>query len=165
MSAVSAGQPVGLEAFHDLGHDSEDFRSAVLEGLARPQKRIPSTFFYDDEGSRLFDRICRLEAYYPTRTETALLERHAAELAGHTPAGATLVEFGSGSSTKTRILLNGLQDLAAYVPIDISRGHLIGAARGLAANYPRLAVVPVCADYSRDFAASFPRSVFSRTMS
>ena len=118
----------------------------------RPQKRIPSTFFYDDAGSRLFDRICQLEEYYPTRTETALLERHASDLVGLVPAGATLVEFGSGASLKTRILLDGLPDLAAYVPIDISRGHLIGAARGLAADYPRLAVVPVCADYSRDFA-------------
>lgn len=150
--SLSATATAGLQAFHDLGHDSQDFRDAVLAGLAKPQKRIPSTFFYDDEGSRLFDRICRLEAYYPTRTETELLAQHAPDLAKRTPSGATLVEFGSGSSLKTRILLDGLPGLAAYLPIDISRGHLIAAAQGLATDYPRLAVVPVCADYSRDFA-------------
>ena len=144
-----AGPDGALRAFHDLGHDSEDFLGAVLDGLSRPQKRIPAKFFYDAEGSRLFDRICELEEYYPTRTETALLARHAGEIADLVGAGATLVEFGSGSSRKTRHLLDGFEAPAAYVPVDISREHLLASAGDLAAAYPALRVVPVCADYGR----------------
>lgn len=146
---VMAGRGGALRAFHDLGHGGEDFLSAVLDGLSRPQKRIPSKFFYDAEGSRLFDRICELEEYYPTRTETALLARHAKEIADLVGAEATLVEFGSGSSRKTRHLLDSLTSPAAYVPIDISREHLLASAGDLAAVYPALRVIPVCADYSR----------------
>lgn len=142
----------GLRALHDLGHGRADFLGAVLEGLSQPRKRLPSAFFYDARGSRLFDRICRLPEYYPTRTETAILRDAAADLAALVPAGAALVEFGSGSSTKTRILLDGLDRLACYVPIDISRDHLRAAARDVASDYPDLAVSPVCADYGRDFA-------------
>jgi len=138
-----------LRAFHDLGHEGEDFLGAVLDGLSRPQKRIPAKFFYDAEGSRLFDRICALEEYYPTRTETALLAHHAAEIAELAGAQVTLVEFGSGSSVKIRHLLDGLEAPAAYVPIDISREHLLASAGDLAAAYPALRVIPVCADYSR----------------
>lgn len=142
----------GLRALHDLGHGRADFLDAVLEGLSQPRKRLPSAFFYDARGSRLFDRICRLPEYYPTRAETAILRAAAADLAALVPAGAALVEFGSGSSSKTRILLDRLDRLACYVPIDISRDHLRAAARDVAADYPDLAVSPICADYGRDFA-------------
>ncbi|MDJ0942552.1 MAG: L-histidine N(alpha)-methyltransferase [Kiloniellales bacterium] len=138
--------------FHDLGHEGEDFRAAVLAGLGQPQKQVPAKFFYDAQGSRLFDRICELEAYYPTRTEIGLLRRHAGEIAEAAGPEATLVEFGSGSSRKVRILLEALQAPAAYVPIDISRAHLMGAAQELAEDYPGLPVHAVCADYTRDFA-------------
>lgn len=141
-----------LMAFHDLGHEAEDFRAAVLAGLAQPQKRIPAKFFYDARGSRLFDRICELPEYYPTRTEIGLLRRHAGEIAEAAGPGATLVEFGSGSSRKVRILLDALQAPAAYVPIDISRAHLMAAAQALAEDYPGLPVVAICADYTRGFA-------------
>ena len=141
-----------LMGFHDLGHEGEDFRAAVLAGLAQPQKQVPAKFFYDARGSQLFDRICELEAYYPTRTETGLLRRHAGEIAAAAGPEATLVEFGSGSSRKVRILLDGLEAPAAYVPIDISRAHLVAAAQVLAEDYPGLPVVAVCADYTRDFA-------------
>ena len=141
-----------LMGFHDLGHEGEDFRAAVLAGLAQPQKQIPAKFFYDARGSQLFDRICELEAYYPTRTEIGLLQRHAGEIAEAAGSGATLVEFGSGSSRKVRILLDALEAPAAYVPIDISRAHLMNAAQALAEDYPGLPVVAICADYTRDFA-------------
>ncbi len=141
-----------LMGFHDLGHEGEDFQAAVLAGLAQPQKQVPAKFFYDARGSQLFDRICELEAYYPTRTETGLLRRHAGEIAETAGPEATLVEFGSGSSRKVRILLDALETPTAYVPIDISRAHLITAAQVLAEDYPGLPVVAVCADYTRDFA-------------
>jgi len=144
-AAIELGQ---LSGFHDLEPAVEEFRAAVLGGLSGPQKRIPSKFFYDAEGSRLFDEICGLAEYYPTRTETGILRRHADEIAQSIGPDATLVEFGSGSSAKIRILLDALNSLAAYVPIDISRDHLLAAARTLADEYDGLAVVPVCADYS-----------------
>ena len=140
-----------LVGFHDLGHEGEDFRAAVLAGLAQPQKQVPAKFFYDARGSQLFDRICELEAYYPTRTEIGLLRRHAGKIAEAAGAEATLVEFGSGSSRKVRILLDALQAPAAYVPIDISRAHLMAAAQALAEDYLGLPVLAVCADYTRDF--------------
>ena len=141
-----------LMGFHDLGHEGEDFRTAVLAGLTQPQKQVPAKFLYDARGSQLFDRICELKAYYPTRTEIGLLERHAGEIAEAAGPEATLIEFGSGSSRKVRILLDALQNAAAYVPIDISRTHLMSAAQALAEDYPGLPVLAVCADYTRDFA-------------
>jgi dimethylhistidine N-methyltransferase len=140
-----------LAGFHDLGHDIEDFRKVVLEGLSRERKQIPAKYFYDAAGSRLFDRICKLAEYYPTRTEIALLTEHSKEIAELAGPQASLIEFGSGSSVKVRILLDALDRPAAYLPIDISRDHLIGASRKLAADYPGIAVMPICADYTRDF--------------
>ena len=127
------------------------FLRDVLDGLSRPQKRLPAKYFYDARGSQLFDRITELEAYYPTRTELGILERHADEIAGLLGDGAVLVEYGSGSSRKTRVLLDRL-DLAAYVPIDISEEHLHRTAEALRAAYPGLDVRPVAADYTGPFA-------------
>lgn len=128
-----------------------EFRAAVLDGLSRPAKAIPSKFFYDAEGSALFERICELEEYYPTRTEMAILREHAAAIAAMLPAQAVLVEFGSGASAKVRLLLDALNSPACYVPIDISGEHLHEAARQLAADYPELPILPVCADFTRAF--------------
>ncbi len=144
-TAIELGQ---LHSFHDLEPAVEEFRAAVLGGLSGPQKRIPAKFFYDAEGSRLFEEICGLAEYYPTRTEIGILRRSAAEIATAIGPDATLVEFGSGSSVKIRTLLDALTSLAAYVPIDISRDHLVATARAVADDYEGLAVVPVCADYS-----------------
>ena len=91
--------------------EADDFAAAVLDGLSRPQKTLPCRFFYDARGSELFEEITRLPEYYPTRTETAILEAHAAEMAEAVPAGGVLVEFGSGSSLKTEILLRQLPQL------------------------------------------------------
>lgn len=136
----------------DLGRDGDDaFLADVTDGLSRARKTLPCKYFYDQRGSALFDTICELEEYYPTRTETAILRRHAGEFAGLAGPGAAVVELGSGSSVKVRILLDALEDPAAYVPVDISREHLLASAARLAGDYPGLTVVPVAADYVQGF--------------
>lgn len=137
-----------LLALHDYMPAPEDFRDALVAGLRRTPKSIPSKFFYDARGSRLFEEICSLDEYYPTRTEIGLLEDHAEEIADLIGRGARLVEFGSGSSVKVRILLDAMRKPAVYMPIDISREPLLRAAEGIARDYPEIEVVPVCADYS-----------------
>ncbi|HBG31739.1 MAG TPA: L-histidine N(alpha)-methyltransferase [Gammaproteobacteria bacterium] len=125
----------------------------VLDGLAASPPTLPSKYFYDEEGSRLFDRITALEAYYPTRTEQAILDDNLDAIADHVGPGAVLLEYGSGSSAKTRILLDRLAPtLAAYVPIDISEDYLLATAERLRQAYPGLPVLPVAADYTRAFA-------------
>ena len=134
--------------------DSPDFRAGsllddVVEGLSRPQKAIPGKHLWDEAGSTLFDRICASPGYYPTRRESDLLQRQAAAIAGQVGADATLVEFGSGASRKTRILLDALESPRRYVAIDISGAFLASACARIGADYPGLDVVPLCADYSR----------------
>ncbi|MSO77426.1 MAG: L-histidine N(alpha)-methyltransferase [Alphaproteobacteria bacterium] len=124
------------------------FRADVLAGLGKAQKAVPAKYFYDARGSALFEEICTLAEYYPTRTETAMLERLAPEIARHVGAGATLIEYGSGASRKIRALLEALPAPAAYMPIDISLGHLQASARRLALDYPGLPIVPVVGDYT-----------------
>lgn len=126
-----------------------DFARALTEGLSQPRKTISPKWFYDAEGSRLFEAITATPEYYPTRQETALLKRIAPELAAAIPAGAVLIEFGSGASEKTRILLDAAPDLAAYVPVDISADALAGAVRRIKADYPDLKVAPVTGDFLR----------------
>ncbi len=121
---------------------------AALDGLSRPRKRMDSKWLYDEEGSRLFDLICELPEYYPTRTETGILAANAPGLAPYVPEGAALVEPGAGSSVKTRILLDALPFLGAYAPVDISAGHLAGAARKLEAEHPCLPIHPVAGDFT-----------------
>ena len=104
--------------------DRQEFRNAVISGLGSTPRAIPARFLYDARGSALFDEICELPEYYPTRTETAILGRCAAEIAQRAGPDCVLVEFGSGSSVKSRLLLDAMPDLDAYVPIDISREHL-----------------------------------------
>jgi dimethylhistidine N-methyltransferase len=144
-------------SFHDLEPKRESFREAVLKGLAKPQKEIPCKFFYDERGSRLFEEICRLEEYYLTRTEIGILEANRDEIAELMGPGAELIEFGSGSVQKARIVLDAMEAPAAYVPIDISKAHLLRAAEELARDYPDLKVTAVCADYTQRF--SLPEAV------
>src|SRR5580704_14640851 len=108
------------------------FLRDVIDGLRTTPKSLPCKYFYDQHGSELFDRICQLDEYYLTRTELALMDQFAPEMGAQIGPGAMLVEYGSGSSVKTRYLLDGLPDLAAYVPVDISREHLQQTARELA---------------------------------
>jgi dimethylhistidine N-methyltransferase len=127
----------------------EAFRFDVLTGLAGARRRLPAKWFYDAAGSALFERITELPEYYPTRQETALLTRIAPELAARIPAGATLVELGSGASVKTRLLLDAAPQLAAYAPVDISETAVAAAAAAIALDYPSLRVKPVTADFTR----------------
>ena len=127
--------------------DRSEFRDAVLAGLDSKPRAIPAKFLYDARGSALFDAICELPEYYLTRTETEILRRFEADIAAMAGPGCALVEYGSGSSVKSRLLIEAMRDLVAYVPIDISRQHLDATANGLRRDYPHLKVEPVCADY------------------
>ena len=134
-----------------------NFLRDVLAGLRRRQKRLPCKYFYDARGSQLFDLICQLDEYYLTRAELAIMDQYAAEMGAQIGPGAMLIEFGSGSSVKTRYLLDSLPDGAAYVPVDISGEHLEQSAREIARDYPRLEVLPVCADFTGRFSLPAPR--------
>lgn len=123
------------------------FRDDVLRGLARTPKEIPCKYFYDARGSALFEEICTLDEYYPTRTELGILERHAAEIAALLGPACLVVEPGCGSGRKTELLLDHLADPVAYVPIDISPEPLADFARRLAAARPALEVIPILGDY------------------
>jgi len=126
-----------------------EFAASVIEGLSRPRKCLSCRYFYDARGSELFEAITRLPEYYPTRTEIAILDAHAVEIARGVPEGAVLVEFGSGSSRKTEILLAALPKLRAYVPIDVSQSALEGAKQRLSALFPGLVVHPIIANFSQ----------------
>ncbi len=133
-----------------LDEQQEAFLRDVLDGLSRTPKALPSKYFYDARGSELFERITELPEYYPTRTELAILEAHAGEMAAAVGPGAVLIEYGSGSSRKIRLLLDRLAEPAAYVPVDISAEHLRAAADEVRRDYPGLRVEPVAADYTSD---------------
>ena len=124
------------------------FRTDVLRGLSEPQKAIPARWLYDDAGSQLFEDITRLPEYYPTRAETEILHNRGAEFAQSVAAGCAVVEFGSGSSVKTPLLLEHIAP-AAYVPLDIAGDFLRASAAELAAKFPGLPVLPVEADFMR----------------
>jgi len=137
----------GRIAFHDLAPLASRFREDVLDGLSLPQKRLVPKYFYDEVGSALFEAICALPEYYPTRTELAMMETHAAAMAQRLGPRCALVEFGSGASRKSRLLIAAARP-SVYVPIDISRGMLRSATEGLQRSFPELAIMAVCADYS-----------------
>jgi dimethylhistidine N-methyltransferase len=127
------------------------FLEDVIAGLSATPKQLPCKYFYDERGSRLFDEICQLEEYYLTRTEDALIKAHVQEMADQIGSGVMLVEYGSGSSTKTRALLERLDDPVAYVPVDISREHLRRTAASLSRTYPQIEMLPVSADFTKPF--------------
>lgn len=129
----------------------EELKRDVLCGLSSPGRVLPCKWFYDERGSALFDQICQLPEYYPTRTELSIMEQYGHEMAVGLGPGITLVEFGSGSSLKTRRLLNRLIAPVAYVPLDISREHLLRSASQLQREFPQIPVIPACADYTAAF--------------
>jgi L-histidine N-alpha-methyltransferase len=130
---------------------SSEFARDVIAGLQANPKRIPPKYFYDTAGSRLFERITGLPEYYPTRTEMQILRDRAGAIAALVPADGALVEFGSGSSAKIRLLLDKLPRLGAYVPVDISGEFLGEEAKRLRAEHPALQVLPVAADFTKPF--------------
>jgi dimethylhistidine N-methyltransferase len=132
--------------------EPSEFGAAMLAGLDRTIKRISSKFFYDTAGSLLFDRICELPEYYPTRTEMGLLQTHAREIASLIGPDATLIEFGAGSSRKVALLLDALERPRAYEPVDISGEYLHEVANRLRDTRPGLVVHPIVADFMKPFA-------------
>jgi L-histidine Nalpha-methyltransferase len=128
---------------------ADELTSGVLAGLKKTPKELSPMWFYDEIGSSLFDSICDLPEYYITRTELGIMHDHAAEMAERIGPRAALIELGSGTSVKTRLLLDHLESLAAYVPIDISREHLLDSAGELARDYPELSIVPVCTNFTQ----------------
>jgi dimethylhistidine N-methyltransferase len=135
---------------HRLATPSDTFRGDVWAGLSRTPKELPCKYLYDAAGSALFEEICSLDEYYPTRTELAILDAYAAEMAELLGPECLVVEYGSGSGKKTRLLLDRLERPAAYVPIDISAEPLLDFARSLAADHPSLEILPVLGDYTAD---------------
>ncbi len=136
---------------------SSAFARDVMAGLTARPKRLPPKYFYDEAGSRLFEEITALPEYYPTRCELSILRAHAADMAALLPPRTALIEFGSGSSKKVRLILDAAPVVEAYVPVDISAEWLSEEAARLRRDYPRLAVLPVAADFTQVF--RLPRSI------
>jgi dimethylhistidine N-methyltransferase len=136
---------------HEPAVADAQFARDVLAGLTARPKRLSPKYFYDEAGSRLFEQITELPEYYPTRSELAILTSRAAEMARLLPENTALIEFGSGSFRKARILLKAAPTIVAYVPVDISSQMLVQEAAELARDHPRLTVLPVAADFTQSF--------------
>jgi dimethylhistidine N-methyltransferase len=132
------------------------FRRDVLAGLSRPRKTLPCKYLYDEQGARLFEAICELEEYYPTRTEVSILKQNIDEIAALVPPCSNLVDLGSGNSVKTRLLLAHLDRLASCLPVDVSQAQLAECSASLARDFAGVEVHPICADYTRDFTLPDP---------
>lgn len=128
----------------------------IVAGLRQPEKMVSPKYFYDERGSQLFDQITHLPEYYPTETELGIMQDNMAEIVALIGKQASLIEFGSGSSRKTRALLDNLQQLAVYVPVDISEDHLLASADKIRSEHPGLEVLPVAADFTHPFALPNP---------
>lgn len=129
---------------------------ALIAGLSQQPKTISPKYFYDEAGSALFDEITTLPEYYLTRTELGIMRAHIDEMSALVGRQASLIEFGSGSSLKTQLLLEHLEDLAAYVPVDISEEHLLASQHRVRKAYPHIDVLPVVADFTRPFSLPNP---------
>lgn len=138
--------------FYDYKPETGNFIDDVLHGLRQNPKTLPCKYLYDRRGSELFDAICELPEYYPTRTELAILESTIDEMAKGIPGNGSIIEFGSGGNRKIRKLLDRFRQKQKYVPIDISRDHLLASSKELQNDYPALHVIPVCADYTKPLA-------------
>ena len=150
-------RPRSLRVF-DLHPTSADFEVEIVAGLEKQQKELPCKYFYDAEGAALFEAICATSEYYLTRTELQILRDHLPRVAALVGTRAIVIEPGSGSGLKTRMLLEALESPAAYVPVDLSRAQLLATAAETAAAFPDLEVVPVCADYTQPFPLPEPTS-------
>jgi dimethylhistidine N-methyltransferase len=151
-------------ALTDLRPQPDDITGDALAGLARSPKRLPSKYFYDAHGSRLFEEITRQPEYYLTRVEQALLEARMDSIATAVGAGAHVVEYGSGSGRKTLQLLQGLHDPVAYTPIEISRSMLLASTERLASAFPQIEMLPVCADFTQPVRLPEARRAPQRTL-
>ena len=145
---LQSGKPPSAVALTDLRPTPDDITGDVLAGLSATPKRLPSKYFYDARGSKLFEEITRQPEYYPTRIELALLDASMPAIAAAVGACAHVVEYGSGSGRKTERLLEGLDDAVAYTPIEISRSALVASVERLAEAFPHIEMLPVCADFT-----------------
>jgi dimethylhistidine N-methyltransferase len=143
---------------------ASSFRADVLRGLRSIPKSLPCKYFYDEMGSELFERITALEEYYPTRTELAIMRQYAPEMAALLGNRCLIIEYGSGASIKTRLLLDHLRNPAGYVPIDVSREFLHRSARSLASEYPEIEILPLCADFTASLKPPRPELQPARTV-
>ncbi|WP_141734073.1 L-histidine N(alpha)-methyltransferase [Oligoflexus tunisiensis] len=141
--------PSNLIGEYDLSIGLDNFRQDVLHGLTKLPKTLPPKYFYDARGSRLFDFICETPEYYLTRKEISILEKYGSQILEQIPHPIRIIELGSGSSIKTRLLLDAASAVTAYIPIDISKEHLLRSTHALAQRFPHIPMVPVCADYTR----------------
>jgi dimethylhistidine N-methyltransferase len=140
----------------DFQPEPEDFLGEVLLGLKNTPKQLPTKYLYDERGSALYVRICSLEEYYLPRIEVEIMECNIDEIVHLLGKKISLIEYGCGSCTKTRLLLDNMPDLTAYIPIDISREQLLSVSQELNMDYPELEILPVCADYTSDFQLPTP---------
>ena len=151
-------------AAYPLVAESDQTSLELLQGLQKAQKELPTKLFYDQRGSLLFDQICKLEEYYPTRTEWAIMQQNIHEITSLVGQNSLLIEYGSGSSLKTRLLLDHLPALSAYLPVDISKEHLYRAVDNLSQSYPDLVIVPICADFTKAFSLPLMDHGFSQKL-
>ncbi|HET9033168.1 MAG TPA: L-histidine N(alpha)-methyltransferase [Dokdonella sp.] len=142
----------------------DDFSSDVLKGMARTPKRVPSKYFYDARGSQLFEQICEQPEYYLTRTELGILESNVADIAAALGPHALLVEYGSGSGIKTRLLLDALDEPVGYVPVEISPSALDASVENLAEEFPDIDMLPVTADFTQPVDLPSPDETARRTV-
>ncbi|MEO6971295.1 MAG: L-histidine N(alpha)-methyltransferase, partial [Chthoniobacterales bacterium] len=149
------GPPSGVSVL-DLEPAASDFLEQAIAGLSGSPRTLPSKFFYDERGSDLFQEICELPEYYVTRTETEILREHGSEIAESIGENAELVGFGTGAGVKTRMVLDHLKNVIAYVPVDISKQRLTESAEALSREMPALEILPVCADYLQPFEMPTP---------
>ncbi len=148
----------------DSRPETSEFLDDVCQGLSCQPKRLSSKYFYDSEGSKLFERICEQPEYYLTRTELAIMREHVGAMANCLGPEVLLMEFGSGSGQKTRLLLEALQAPVAYVPVEISHTALLDSVAGLGKDFPRLEMLPVCADFTQAFQTPLSRIPAQRTV-
>ncbi|MGD8378299.1 MAG: L-histidine N(alpha)-methyltransferase [Gammaproteobacteria bacterium] len=149
---------------HDYHPSRADLKSDILGGLRQPRKWISSMYFYDERGSQLFDRICEQPEYYPTRTELAIMEADVDAMCDLLGEHVLLVEPGSGSSLKTRILLAHMHKPAGYVPVEISRDYLMQSVEALQEAFPTIEILPVCADFTSAFELPSPEVAAARNV-
>ena len=147
---------------YDVRPGLESFRAEVLRGLQKPQKELSPKYFYDERGSQLFERICALDEYYITRTETAIMEANIEKIVELMGSHVLLIEYGCGDCAKVNVLLDHMRDPVAYIPIDISREQLVHVTGKLTSMYPGLEILPVCADYTAVFELPVPSRVCDR---
>jgi len=149
---------------YDFKPGFESFLAEVLIGLRKPQKELPSKYFYDERGSHLFKRICELKEYYIPRIEASIMQAHIREMVELIGPHVLVIEYGCGNCEKVRLLIDRLHDPVAFIPIDISQEQLLHVTKELALIYPRLQVLPVCADYTSSFELPIPKQSSKRTV-